>query len=194
MPAIQVLQTPRLHLRDWRTDDLPAYAAMNADPQVTEFLPAFIRAESDQRVARIREHFSVHGFGQWAVELIDGGTFIGSVGLSVASFQSHFTPCVEVGWRLAYEHWGRGYATEAATAAIDFGFETLKLDEIVSFTVPENLRSRRVMERLGMTRSEADDFEHPLLAKGHRLRRHVLYRLSRSHSPRMTTPIKEISS
>jgi RimJ/RimL family protein N-acetyltransferase len=180
MPAIQVLQTSRLHLRDWRGSDLPAHAAMNADPQVTEFLPALNRAESDQRVARIREHFNLHGFGQWAVELIDGETFIGSVGLSVASFPAHFTPCVEVGWRLAYEHWGRGYATEAATAAIEFGFETLKLDEIVSFTVPENLRSRRVMERLGMTCSEADDFEHPLLAEGHRLRRHVLYRLSRA--------------
>jgi RimJ/RimL family protein N-acetyltransferase len=106
-------------------------------------------------------------------------SFVGFVGLNVPKLQAHFTPCVEVGWRLAYDHWGRGYATEAARAAIEFGFTNAGLDQIVSFTVPVNRRSRRVMERVGMTHSPADDFDHPNLAEGHRLRRHVLYRLQR---------------
>jgi RimJ/RimL family protein N-acetyltransferase len=107
--------------------------------------------------------------------------FIGFVGLSVPTFEAHFTPCVEIGWRLAQEHWGQGYATEAARAAIDFGFQKFELSEIVSFTVPDNLRSRAVMERIGMTRSPADDFDHPALPENHPLRRHVLYRKSRAH-------------
>jgi len=142
-----------------------------------EFFPKLLdRMESDAAVARINEHFDRHGFGMWAIELPGVTPFIGFVGLAVPRFKAHFTPCVEIGWRLAVEHWGRGYATEAARAALDFGFENLHLDEIVSFTVPANLRSRRVMERLGMTHSPADDFDHPLLAEGHPLRRHVLYR------------------
>jgi RimJ/RimL family protein N-acetyltransferase len=173
-----VITTPRLRLRQWRESDLPAFAAMNADERVMEFLPKVLsRAESDALAGRIREHFERHGFGLLAVEVPSVADFIGFVGLSVPRFQAHFTPCVEVGWRLAYEHWGKGYATEGARAAIDFGFNKLRLGEIVSFTVPENLRSIRVMERVGMTRSPADDFEHPALPEGHRLRKHVLYRI-----------------
>jgi len=176
-----VIKTPRLHLRQWREEDLPAFAAMNADEQVMEFLPKVLsRAESDALAGRIREHFDRHGFGLWAVEVVGSAEFVGFVGLSIPRFQAHFTPCVEVGWRLVYELWGMGYATEGARAAIDFGFTELQLDEIVSFTVPENLRSRRVMDRLGMTHSPAGDFEHPGLPDGHRLRKHVLYRLSRA--------------
>ena len=123
--------------------------------------------------------FAGRGFGRWAIEVPGIAGFIGFVGLSVPNFQAAFTPCVEIGWRLAYDHWGHGYATEAARAALDFGFGELALHEIVSFTVPANLRSRGVMERIGMTRSPADDFDHPSLPVGHPLSRHVLYRARR---------------
>jgi RimJ/RimL family protein N-acetyltransferase len=173
-----VIETSRLCLRPWEAGDLPAFAALNADSRVAEFLPHVLsRVESDALAARIRAHFDRHGFGLWAVEVRGGARFAGFVGLSVPSFTAHFTPCVEIGWRLAFEHWGRGYATEAAAAAVQYGFTELHLREIVSFTVPANERSRRVMNRLGMTRTAADDFDHPSLAEGHPLRRHVLYRL-----------------
>lgn len=146
-----------------------------------EFLPqALTREESDTLATRICEHFDRYGFGLWAVEVKGGAQFIGFIGLSVPRFEAHFTPCVEVGWRLAYEHWGKGYATEGARAAVAFGFDELGLDEIVSFTVPEHQHSRRVMERIGMTHSSTDDFDHPGLSEGHRLRRHVLYRLRKT--------------
>jgi RimJ/RimL family protein N-acetyltransferase len=146
-----------------------------------EFFPKVLdRAESDAMAARIAEHFDRHEFGLWAVEVINLTDFIGYMGLSVPQFEAPFTPCVEIGWRLAYEHWGRGYATEGAKAAAGFAFRELRLEQLVSFTVPANLRSRRVMERLGMTHSPADDFDHPNLPEGHLLRRHVLYKLLRS--------------
>jgi RimJ/RimL family protein N-acetyltransferase len=160
-----ILETTHLRLRAWRESDLAPFAALNADLRVMEFLPGPLgRAESDALASRIPDHFARHGF----------------VGLSVPSFHAHFMPCVEIGWRLAREHWGHGYATEAARAAVAFGFHDLVLDEIVSFTVPSNWRSRRVMERLGMKRSASDDFQHPALPEGHALRAHVLYRLSRT--------------
>ncbi len=174
------LTTPRLLLRMWRDADLPAFAAMNADPQVMELFPELLeRAESDALVRRIRAHFDEHGFGRWAVEVPGVAEFIGFVGLSVVDFRAAFTPAVEIGWRLATPHWGKGYATEAARAVLRFGFNQLRLDEIVSFTVPHNQRSRRVMERIGMTYIATDDFEHPRLPVGHPLRLLVLYRLSR---------------
>jgi len=176
-----ILTTARLRLRQWREEDLAPFAALNADPQVMEFFPkALTRAESDAVAGRIREHFARHGFGFWAVEVPGVADLVGFVGLAVPSFEAHFTPCVEMGWRLAREHWGHGYATEAAMAALAFGFETLALKEIVAFTVPANIASRRVMGRLGMRRSPADDFEHPALPEGHPLRAHVLYRLRRA--------------
>ena len=175
------LATARLCLRPWRTEDLPAFAALNADLRVMEFFPKLLdRPESDAMAARIAEHFDRHGFGLWAVEVVNQVDFIGYVGLSVPQFEAPFTPCVEIGWRIAYEHWGRGYAIEGAKAAVDFAFRELRLEQLVSFTVPANLRSRRVMERLGMTHSPADDFDHPNLSEGHPLRRHVLYRFLRS--------------
>jgi RimJ/RimL family protein N-acetyltransferase len=179
MTTAPTLVTPRLRLRPWRDEDLPAFAAINADPRVMEFFPRPLdRAASDALAARIRDHFARRGFGLWAVEVPGAAGFIGFVGLSVPTFEAHFTPCVEIGWRLACPHWGRGYATEAARACLDFGFGPLGLGEIVSFTVPANRRSRGVMERIGMTRSPADDFDHPALPEGHPLRRHVLYRAS----------------
>jgi RimJ/RimL family protein N-acetyltransferase len=176
-----MLTTPRLILRPWRDDDLAPFAAMNADPRVKAFFPGTqSRTESDAAAARIADHIARHGFGFWAVEAPGVAEFIGFVGLAVPRFEARFTPCVEIGWSLAFEHWGHGYATEAARAALDFGFGKLGLNEIVSFTVPANVRSRQVMERLGMSHTPADDFDHPLVAEGHPLRRHVLYRLSRS--------------
>ncbi|HEX4561896.1 MAG TPA: GNAT family N-acetyltransferase [Gemmatimonadales bacterium] len=180
MTSTPTIRTHRLHLRLWRDEDFPAFAALNADPRVMEYLPRPLdRAESDARAARIRAHFARHGFGLWAVEVPGVADFIGFVGLSVPDFEAHFTPCIEVGWRLAHEHWGQGYATEAARAALDFGFRRLALEEIVSSTVPANRRSRSVMERVGMTRTAADDFDHPVLPEEHPLRRHVLYRAIR---------------
>jgi len=179
MPFSRVLETERLLLRRWRPSDRAPFAELNADTKVAEFLPGTLtREESDAFAARIEAHFERHGFGLWAVEIPGVASFAGVVGLSVPRFEAHFTPCVEIGWRLAAEHWGKGYATEGARAALDFGFDVLGLEEIVSFTVPGNLGSRRVMEKLGMTHDPEEDFDHPLLPKGHPLRRHVLYRVA----------------
>ena len=175
------LRTDRLLLRRWRPEDREPFARLNADSRVMEFFPnALTREESDAAVDRIEAHFQQHGYGLWAVEIPDVAAFAGFVGLATPRFEAAFTPCVEIGWRLAAEHWGRGYATEGARAALEFGFGPLGLAEILSFTVPHNLRSRRVMEKLGMTHSHAGDFGHPLLPAGHPLSRHVLYRLRRS--------------
>jgi len=177
---VPVLTTDRLRLRPWRDTDLESFAAMNADPQVMEFYPKMLsRDESDASVGRIRDHFARYGYGLWAVEVPGVADFIGYVGLSVPAFEASFMPCVEIGWRLARQHWGQGYATEAARAALEFGFAQEDLSEIVSFTTVSNFRSRSVMERLGMTRLESEDFDHPSLPEGHKLRPHVLYRLSR---------------
>ena len=174
------LRTERLVLREWRDEDLEPFAALNADSEVMRFMPKLLsRDECATRIQNIRDHFRDHGFGLWAVEVRDVTPFVGFVGLSIPRFEMPFTPCVEIGWRLAREAWGQGFAIEAARAAVAFGFHELGLQEIVSFTVPENVRSRRVMERLGMTHDPAGDFEHPLLAEGHPLRKHVLYRLPR---------------
>jgi RimJ/RimL family protein N-acetyltransferase len=175
------LATSRLRLRAWRESDLAPFAALNGDPTVMEHFPSTLsREESDAFAARIGEHFARHGFGLWAIEAPGVAEFLGFVGLSIPRFDAPFTPCVEVGWRLAREHWGHGYAPEAALAALRFGFERLGLEEIVSFTVPANVKSRRVMEKIGMHRDPADDFDHPALAAGHPLRRHVLYRVARA--------------
>jgi RimJ/RimL family protein N-acetyltransferase len=174
------LRTERLVLRQWRDGDLEPFAALNADPETMRYFPAPIpRESSDAFAVHIRRHIDEEGWGLWAVEVAGGARFIGFVGLARPSFEAHFTPAVEVGWRLAREHWGHGYATEAGKAALRYGFEELDLDEIVSFTSPLNEPSWRVMERLGMTRDPADDFEHPRVAVGHPLRRHLLYRLPR---------------
>ena len=183
MSAFVTLSGGRIHLRQWRDEDRDAFAAMNADARVMEFFRnSLSRAESDAMVDRIQKHFGEHGFGLWAIEVPDVAPFAGFAGLAVARFSAHFTPCVEVGWRLAFAHWGHGYATEAARLALDYAFGTLALPEVVSFTSVTNHRSRAVMERLGMRRDPADDFDYPALPEGHPLRRHVLYRLgSDSH-------------
>jgi ribosomal-protein-alanine N-acetyltransferase len=175
------LVTRRLVLRQWQDSDLDPFAALNADPEVMRFFPnRLARAQSDQFAIRTRATIDRQGWGLWAVEIADGPPFIGFVGLSRPRFRARFTPAVEVGWRLARRHWGHGYATEAAGAAVSFGFEQLGLAEIVSFTSAINERSISVMRRIGMTHDPADDFDHPDVPDGP-LHRHVLYRIS-SHS------------
>jgi RimJ/RimL family protein N-acetyltransferase len=186
-PALAVdvceLSTARLLLRQWRAADREPWARLNGDAHAMRFYPSVLdRAASDALADRFAARLAEQGWGLWAVELRDGAPFIGSVGLNVPTFNAHFMPAVEVGWRLLPEHWGNGYATEAARFAVRFGFERLGLDEVVSFTTSVNEPSRRVMERLGMTHDPADDFDHPALPDWP-LRRHVLYRLRRPGRP-----------
>ncbi|MBX3160078.1 MAG: GNAT family N-acetyltransferase [Deltaproteobacteria bacterium] len=169
-----ILRTPRLILRPWRDEDAAPFAAMGADPEVMQHFPnTLTREQSDATMDRIRAHFEREGFGFWAVEIPGVAPFAGFTGIGRPAFM----PVVEIGWRYARAHWGHGYATEAAIAARDWGFANLGIDEIVAFVVPGNARSQRVMDRLGMRRDPAADFEHPLIAPGHRLRPHWLYRL-----------------
>lgn len=186
------LRTARLLLRAWRATDREPFAALNANPRVMEHFPhALSRAQSDDVADRIQAEIQSRGFGLWALEIPDVTPFAGFVGLAVPHFEAHFMPNVEVGWRLDDRWWGHGYATEGARAAAAFAFDTLHLEEIVSFTVPANVRSRRVMEKLGMTHSPADDFDHPRVPEGHPMRRHVLYRLRRSpHPPDASAPMQ----
>lgn len=176
--SLPLLQTERLILRPWEERDRAPFAALNADSATMEHFPAVLtRAESDAHIDRARAHFERHGFSFCAVEHRESGAFIGQVGLAHVSFEAPFTPAVEIGWRVAREFWGLGYAPEAAAAALAHGFGTLGLREIVAFTIPVNRRSRRVMEKLGMTHDPRDDFEHPRVAPGHPMRPHVLYRI-----------------
>jgi RimJ/RimL family protein N-acetyltransferase len=182
VPEIPELRTERLLLRGWREADREPFGALNADAEVMEHFPTTLSREaSDRLIDAVGDGWVANGFGLWALEVREDGRFIGVTGLSRPSFEAHFMPAVEVGWRLARDGWGHGYATEAAQAALAFGFEEQGLAEIVSFTVPANVRSRAVMERLGMTHDATDDFDHPKLPEGHALRRHVLYRLARAN-------------
>jgi RimJ/RimL family protein N-acetyltransferase len=175
------LKTERLILRGWRDSDREPFARINADPEVMRhFVHPLSREESDRFADRIEAHFERHGLGLWAVEVPGQAPFIGYVGLSTPGFEAHFMPAVEVGWRLDRQFWGRGYATEAARAALGDGFGRVGLKEIVSFTSPLNVPSIAVMERLGMTHDQTDDFDHPNVPEGHPLRRHVLYRIAAS--------------
>jgi RimJ/RimL family protein N-acetyltransferase len=175
------LRTDRLLLRHWRDADRAPFAALNADPEVMRHFPApMSREECDALAEAVAAGIERDGWGWWALEVRDTGAFIGFTGLSRVTFEAHFTPAVEIGWRLAREAWGQGYATEAARASVRFGFEELGLAEIVSFTAPANARSRAVMERLGMTHDLAGDFDHPRMPEGSPGRRHVLYRLRAS--------------
>jgi len=180
------LRTDRLVLRGWAPDDRVALALINADPRVMEFLGApMTREQSDAMADRIEARFARQGFGFWAVEIAAAVPFIGCVGLNVPDFEAPFMPAVEIGWRLGADRWGCGYASEAAHAALDFGFSVVGLDEIVAFTAEHNARSRGVMERLGMSHDPRDDFDHPGVPVESPLRRHVLYRIRASDAGRM---------
>ncbi|KWR91840.1 GNAT family N-acetyltransferase [Cupriavidus sp. IDO] len=180
MPALIELETDRLRLRQWRESDLEPFAALNADPEVMQNFPATLtRAESDILATRCRDRITTIGWGLWVAERKADGAFLGFVGLNEPAAALPFSPCVEIGWRLAQHAWGQGYATEAARGALQVGFERLGLDEIVSFTTLGNRRSRAVMERLGM-QEDPVGFEHPGVPAGHPLRPHCLYRLSKA--------------
>ncbi len=179
MNADNTVTTERLLLRQWREDDLAPFAKLNADPRVMEYFPKLqTRDESDGSVKLFSDHIQRCGWGFWAASLLQTGEFIGFIGLQPVSFQATFTPAVEIGWRLAFEHWGKGYATEGAKAALQYGFQKLHLKDIVSFTATSNMRSRAVMERIGMHHEPNNDFDHPRLPVGHPLSRHVLYRIT----------------
>ena len=179
MSASPELTTARLLLRGWREADHEPFATLNGDPHVMEYFPACLtRAESDRLIAAIEAGFERRGYGLWALELRATGEFVGFTGLEIPPFEAHFTPAVEVGWRLTRSAWGQGYATEAGRASLAFGFREAGLSEIVSFTSALNVRSQAVMERIGMSHDPADDFDHPELGEGDDLRRHVLYRTS----------------
>ena len=165
-------------MRRWREGDREPFAAINADPAVMEHFPVTLtRAQSDELIDAIEAAFDRDGHGLWALEVRSSGELVGFAGLAVPVFEAHFTPAVEVGWRLARTAWGNGYATEAGRAALEFGFQRAGLGEIVSFTSVGNVRSRAVMERIGMSRDPEDDFDNPQIPPGHPLRPHVLYRV-----------------
>lgn len=172
--------TARLTLRQWHDSDRSPFAELNADPLVMEHFPATLtRDQSDAMVSRCAEQIDLNGYGLWAVEVKPTGEFIGFVGLAVPKWEAAFTPCTEVGWRLARPAWGHGYAAEAATAALATAFGPVGLHEVVSFTTTGNLRSQRVMKRIGMARDLSGDFDHPRVPDGPS-RPHLLYRITRS--------------
>lgn len=176
------IKTERLILRPWKEEDFDSFARLNADPRVMEFFPKVLtQEESDQLAKRICIAMKQQGWGLWAVSIPDVADFIGFIGLAHVNFVADFTPAVEVGWRLAYDFWNKGYATEGAQAALKYGFENLHLNEIVSFTPLNNMRSRNVMEKIGMYHDEKSDFDHPKIPEGNALRRHVLYRIRTGH-------------
>lgn len=180
MPPIVILTTPRLRLRQWSASDLEPWAALNSDPRVMEYFPAMLDAEASRTSRdRIVEAIEKQGWGLWAAERLDTGAFIGFIGLQHPRFEP-FLGDVEIGWRLAYEHWGQAFAPEGALAALSFAFESLGLERVISMTTRPNLRSMRVMEKLGMVRVPEADFDHPRVPEGHPLRRHVLYTLERA--------------
>jgi 3-dehydroquinate dehydratase/shikimate dehydrogenase len=175
------INTKRLILRPWCQEDLDKFVKLNSDLRVMEYFPSIKSfGESRDEYNRILEHFSKYGWGLWAVSLLNEIDFIGFIGLRFDDSPAPFTPAVEIGWRLAFDYWGKGYATEGALAALQYGFEVLNLNEIVSFTAVQNMRSRKVMEKIGMHHDPKDDFDHPKLPEGHSLRRHVLYRMNHS--------------
>lgn len=177
MVALNELESPRLLLRRWRPEDVAPFSHLCADSRVMEYFPSTLTAEEcELLIARIEAGFERHGFGAWACELKENGAFIGFVGLSVPTFHAPFMPCVEIGWRIAHAHWGQGLAPEAAQVVLDAAFGVLGLPEVVSFTAVQHYRSRRVMEKIGMTHDPSGDFDHPSLPSDHPLCRHVLYR------------------
>ncbi|MBS0235714.1 MAG: GNAT family N-acetyltransferase [Proteobacteria bacterium] len=174
MPTI--IETDRLLLRTWKKEDADSYWRINQDTKVLEFLMGPLTMEQVREfMTQCNAGIAEHKFGLFAVEVKESGEMIGFIGLNIPRFEAHFTPAVEIGWRLASDSWGKGYATEGAKACLEYGFNVVALKEIVSFTVPSNTRSRRVMEKIGMRQDLAGDFAHPNLPLDHPLSRHILY-------------------
>ncbi|MCL4149404.1 UNVERIFIED_CONTAM: hypothetical protein GTU68_006392 [Idotea baltica] len=177
------IETKRLILRRWKEEDRTPFAQMNADPLVMKFFPKTLTTEeSNASFDRIQQHFADHNYGLWAVEIKNITDFAGFIGFQIPRFEAHFTPCVEIGWRLAAQHWGEGYATEGASACLNYGFDTLGFHEVISMTATINKRSERVMQRIGMTHDPMEDFDHPRVDPESPLCRHVLYRIQRRHT------------
>ena len=177
MPAPE-LKTKRLLLRQWKKSDLIPFSKMNNDPKVMEFFPStLIKLESDKLAKKIQKELQEEKFGLWAVEVIDVAPFIGFIGLHNVSFTAHFTPAIEMAWKLGFKYWNKGYALEGAQAVVDYAFNTLGLDQIVSFTPTKNLRSIKLMKKLNMAHDPKDNFNHPKLTRNNSLSLHVLYRL-----------------
>ncbi len=173
-----IIQTEGLILRQWCDQDMDPYRQLNSDPRVMEFFSApWTQEESDASLQSAQNHIEKYGWGKWAVSLLKTNEFIGRIGLEDIDFQASFSPNIELGYRIAYKHWGKGYASEGAKAALEYAFQHLNLEEIVAFNPIQNLRSQLVMQRIGMHHRPKDDFDHPKLSKEHRLNRHVLYRL-----------------
>lgn len=176
----KTLETDRLILREWKKEDRQPFARMNGDPMIMEYMPRALDEKASNKLAdRFAEHFEKHGYGLYACERKEDGAFMGFVGLDNVSIDVPFAPAVEIAWRLDYEYWGKGYATEAARRVLDHAFGELKLKEIVAFSVHDNTRAIQIMEKLGMSRDMKGDFDYPALRKGHPLGAFVLYRLSR---------------
>ena len=176
MPTI-FIETPRLILRQWQQSDQEPYISLNAVPEVMEYFRSIkTPAETLTQIERISDYVDRHGYGFFAVERKDNHWFIGFTGICEPGFEAYFTPCIEIGWRLSRENWGYGFATEAALACIDFGFDKLNLKEIYSFTAIHNYRSEKVMQRIGM--NKAGEFDHPLIPDGNWLKKHVLYKIT----------------
>jgi RimJ/RimL family protein N-acetyltransferase len=174
---IERIETARLTLRQWKEADIIPFAKMNCDPKVMEYFPSLSSAEESEALARrFQKHIEEHGFGPWAAELRSSGEFIGFIGLVTVGPQFPFAPAIEIGWRLAHQHWGQGLAPEGAIEALKVAFEKLNLEEVVSMTATLNLTSQRVMQKIGMSHQESDDFDHPKIEIAHPLCRHVLYR------------------
>lgn len=176
-----IIETERLILRPWKEEDFEPFAQLNADKRVREYFSSTLtRAVSDGFANKFKSDIEKNGWGWWAVSVKNSAPFIGFIGLNILDIPipSHSTSPVEIGWRLAVDYWGKGYATEGALACLRFGFETLKLPEIIAITTEQNFRSISVMKKIGMHRDPKDDFNHPKLPEGHKLRRHVLYRIN----------------
>ncbi len=191
--TVPTICTQRLILRPWKESDLEPFAALNNDPRVMEFYASTLsREESDALAKKFQNEFAQRGYGHWAVEVPEKADFIGYIGLNYWNLEASFAPCIDIGWRLAVEHWGQGYATEGASAALKYGFEVFKFPEIVSMATIENTKSHRLMERLGMKRNPSEDFEHPKVPKGNPLSWRVLYRLKQERWLELQQSVRNI--